>query len=205
MVAASLVLLLAVAGPASPTPRVLKTGDHVSFRIPATDPSWGPAGAPITLVELTDFQCPFCRQYNRFLESLLARYPGKVHFVHHDFPLDIHENAAAAAEAARCAGEQNRFWEMRRALFTVDSTMELFDIKVAAGYARVQRPAFEACVASHRYKAVVQESIDEARKLGFQATPSLILNGTVFVGIPSGSTLEQALDAAVEPKSKDGL
>ncbi len=87
--------------------------------IPAGAPSTGPQTAPVTIVEFTDYQCPFCHRAQSVVDEVLTRYKGKVRFVHRDFPLEGHPGAFPAARAARCAGEQGRFWEYHRSLMTV--------------------------------------------------------------------------------------
>ena len=100
--------------------------------IPAGAPSTGPQTAPVTIVEFTDYQCPFCHRAQSVVDEVLTRYKGKVRLVHRDFPLEGHPGAFPAARAARCAGEQGRFWEYHRSLMTVSGTLDDADLEKRA-------------------------------------------------------------------------
>jgi len=91
---------------------------RATVAIPAGAPSTGPVNAPVTIVEFTDYQCPYCHRAQSVIDQVLSRYAGKIRFVHLDFPLDGHPGAIPAARAARCAGEQGKFWEYHRGLMT---------------------------------------------------------------------------------------
>src|SRR5512143_3431574 len=119
--------------------------------IPPGAPSTGPADARVTVVEFTDYQCPYCHRAQAVVDAVLQRYSGRIRFVHLDFPLDGHPQALPAARAARCAGEQGRFWEYHRDLMTSPGTLDGADLERRAAALRLDRPSFEACVASGRY------------------------------------------------------
>ena len=89
---------------------------RATVAIPAGAPATGPATAPVTIVEFLDYQCPYCHRAQAVVDEVLQQYEGKVRFVHRDFPLDGHAEAVPAARAARCAGEQGKFWEYHRSL-----------------------------------------------------------------------------------------
>jgi thiol-disulfide isomerase/thioredoxin len=91
---------------------------RVAVDIPSGAPATGPKDAPVTIVEFTDYQCPYCHRAQDVVEQILEEYSGRVRFVHLDYPLDFHSGAVPAARAARCAGEQGRFWDFHRSLMT---------------------------------------------------------------------------------------
>src|SRR5437867_2170959 len=88
----------------------------MDLAIPASAPTLGPEGAPVTIVEFTDYQCPFCHRAQATIDQVMSTYAGKVQLVHRDFPLEGHPQAFPAARASRCAGEQGTFWDYHRSL-----------------------------------------------------------------------------------------
>ena len=138
-----------------PTTRSCATAARVAVRleaprttvaIPAGAPSTGPADPPVTIVEFTDYQCPYCHRAQAVVDEVLSRYAGKVRFVHLDFPLDGHPGAFPAARAARCAGEQGKFWEYHRSLMTAPGTLDEADLKGRASALRLDAGAFGTCL-----------------------------------------------------------
>ena len=101
---------------------------RAAVAIPAGAPVERPGDAPVTLVEFTDYQCPYCHRAQAVVDQVLARYSGKVRLVHLDFPLDGHPGAVPAARAARCAAEQGKFWEYHRSLMTAPGTLDAADL-----------------------------------------------------------------------------
>jgi protein-disulfide isomerase len=149
------------------------------------DPSrvQGSADAPVTIVEFSDYQCPYCKRALPVLKEILAKYPGKVRLAYRDFPLtSIHPRAEAAAEASRCAGEQGRFWPYHDLLF---EHQEKLDDASLVDYARklgLDAPRFEQCLKSHKYQAAVQQDIDAGEQLGISGTPAFFINGIPLMG-----------------------
>jgi len=150
--------------------------------IPLGAPSTGPAGARVTVVEFTDYQCPFCHRAQAVIDELLRRYSGKIRFVHLDFPLDGHPQAVPAARAARCAGEQGKFWEYHRDLMTAPGTLDPADLERRAAALRLDRSSFETCVTSGRYDGAIQDSLREGDALGVTGTPAYFVNGRMISG-----------------------
>ena len=146
----------------------------------------GPKTAPFTIVEFTDYQCPFCRRfrvetYPRLKQELIDT--GKVRFVSRDFPLDFHPNAMRAAEAARCADEQGQFWAMHDTLGANAGKLSADDIKGYAGQLKLDLPKFSACVDSDRYKPAIQKDMQEASSLQVGGTPSFVIGKTTLEGV----------------------
>ena len=155
---------------APPVFRVEVSVDGAPFR--------GPATAPVTIVEFSDFQCPFCMQVVPTLTQVLSRYGEKVKLVYRDFPLDsIHPQARNAAEAARCAHDQGKFWEYHDALFADSPKLGPEQLKMYAGHVGLDLPSFERCLASGTHAAAVQKSLDEGIRLGVTGTPAFFING----------------------------
>ena len=146
------------------------------------NPSLGRQDAPVTIVEFSDYQCPFCRQFvATTLPALKTAYvdSGKVRWVFRDFPLDrIHPNARKAAEAARCAGEQDKYWPMHDVLFQNQQALAAEQLPDYASRLGLDRAAFDACLASGKYAAVVQKNFTEAAAIGVRGTPSFVIGRT---------------------------
>jgi protein-disulfide isomerase len=146
-------------------------------------PVRGAADAPVTLVEFSDFECPFCKQAHPTLKQLLERYPGKVRLAYRDFPLDsIHPQARRAAEAARCAHDQGKFWEYHDVLFTQSPQLALEDLRRYAGQVGLDVTKFDGCLAAGVHKATVQRDLDEGNRLGITGTPAFFINGRTLSG-----------------------
>jgi protein-disulfide isomerase len=148
--------------------------------------SLGNPAAAVTLVEYTDYQCPFCkRHHDRTFAELKKNYvdTGRVRYVVRDLPLSFHEMAVPAAIAARCAGEQGRFWEARDALFAVKGDLAPDAIRAAVLGVGLDTARYDACVKNPATLAAVEADAEEARTAGVSGTPSFVLgraaNGTV--------------------------
>lgn len=148
------------------------------------DPSLGPAEAPITIIEFSDFNCPYCQRWHReVFEPLMASYPGQIRFVYRDFPI-VGGGAPgmAAAQAANCAREQNLYWEFHDALFSGSYPLNTEGFTAASGAAGVDSKALLTCYESGRYEAEVQADLRYAAGLGVSATPTFFINGIPLVG-----------------------
>lgn len=146
------------------------------------DPVRGPADAPITIVEYSDFQCPFCSRVTPTLDALQKKYAGKIRIVFKDFPLPNHLEAPKAAEAAHCAGEQGKYWEMHDRLFANQQALKVADLKTSAGAIGLDAAKFSACLDSGKFAESVQADLAEGQKLGVQSTPTLYVNGRLVSG-----------------------
>jgi protein-disulfide isomerase len=148
-------------------------------------PSLGPAGAPVTIVEYTDFQCPYCRRGQETVDQVLERYKDKVRVVHRDYPLDNHPRARPAAQASYCAGEQGRFWEYRRSLLLQGGELADADLHNSARSLNLDAAAFRSCVLAGRHGDVIQKSLVEGQNLGVASTPTFFVNGRMLLGARS--------------------
>ena len=147
---------------------------------PARAPSKGPANAPVTIVEFTDFHCSHCREAEAIVRQVLATYP--VRLVHRDLPLDsVHPRAREAHEAARCAEAQGRFWEYRDLLFAGEpQTGDL--LKASAGRATLDLAAYDRCRAAGTGRAAIEADTADAKRLGVKTTPTFFVNGRELEG-----------------------
>ena len=164
----------------------------------------GGAAAPVTIVEFSDFHCPFCKRVQPVVAQVLKKYGDKVRLVYKDFPLDsLHPQARAASEAARCAGEQGKFWEFHDKVYAGGSdsspaTMTQYAREVAVA----DMPTFEACVSARKHQAVVQRDVAEGIKLGLTGTPGFFINGRLLSGAQPLDAFTSIIDAELEQQQK---
>jgi protein-disulfide isomerase len=146
-------------------------------------PALGPGNAPVTIVEFSDYQCPYCQKWDQEVyNQLLVSYPGKIRFVYRDLPLPMHSEAIPAAEAADCAGAQGVYWKYHDALFSGQYTLGRGDYERIASDLGLDTTAFTACLDDHRYLAAVNANASYAASLGLTGTPSFFINGRELIG-----------------------
>jgi len=161
----------------------------------AGEPFKGSEKAPVTIVKFEDFQCPFCKQVQPTFDELLSRYNGKVRLVHKDLPLEsLHAQARQAAEAARCAHEQGKFWEYHDKLYANSPKASADDLKSYAKDVGLNVDSFDRCFASGKYKAVVQQDLNEGAQLGLTGTPTFFINGREISGNQPLEAFEAIID-----------
>ncbi len=157
--------------------------DPPRFEVAAEGPAKGPENAPVTIVEFSDFECPFCLRINPTLEQVMQEYEGHVRLVFRQFPLNnIHPNAQKAAEASLCADAQGKFWEMHDAMFANPSELAVADLKKRAGEIGLDEEAFSNCLDSAEYANQVAADLNAGRALGVTGTPALYINGRFLSG-----------------------
>jgi protein-disulfide isomerase len=147
----------------------------------------GSKDAPLTIVEFTDYQCPFCQRFHaQVFGELKKNYidTGKVRFYSKDLPLDtLHPNATRAAEAARCANEQGQFWKLREMMSANPGQLDLDSLVADAQQLKLDVPAFKTCVQNEKYKNEVQADVLEAMKIGADGTPAFIIGKSTPEGV----------------------
>jgi predicted DsbA family dithiol-disulfide isomerase len=141
----------------------------------------GNPNAQVVLVEFADYQCPYCQKVHPDIAKLQQEFGDKLAVAFKDFPLPMHPYAEKAAEAARCAGAQGKFWEFHDALFT-DKKLEVPQLKDQAKSLKLDSAAFDKCLDSGEQAAAVQRDYAEGKKLGITGTPSFFVNGHYFSG-----------------------
>ncbi len=146
-------------------------------------PLRGAPDAAVTVVEFSDFECPFCKQANGTLAKLMETYSGKIRLVYRDFPLEnIHPQARRAAEAARCARDGGKFWEYHDVLFVQSPKLAPEDLKRYASQVGLDVEKFDTCLAGGAQSAPVQKDLDEGTQLGITGTPAFFINGRFLSG-----------------------
>lgn len=165
---------------------------NVTF--PKDAPVMGPADAPITIVEFTDYQCPYCQAAQQYVDRVMEAYKGRVRLVYQEFPLDFHPQAKPAGRAARCAGEQGKFWEMHLSLLRTPGPYDDADLLGRAAALGIDTRAFSACTASNKYDEVIQKAIDNGRSVGVSGTPTFFLNGRSFSGAQPFEVFERMIE-----------
>lgn len=144
-------------------------------------PVRGPANAPVTIIEFTDYQCPYCARAATTLQQVMAKYPTQVKLVLRDFPLSNHPEAPAAAEAAHCAGDQGKYWQMHDAIFANPRDLTAPTLLKHAVAAGVDEKKYSSCVASKKYTARWQKDLAAGEEFGVTGTPAFFVNGR-FIG-----------------------
>jgi len=162
--------------------------------VAADGPSKGPKDAPVTIVAFSDFQCPFCSRANPTIEQVLKTYEGKVRFVFRDFPLPSHTEAPKAAEAAHCADEQGRFWDMHDRLFAHQRELSVEELKAHAGALSLDQAKFDECLDSGRMAAKVQANLEAGTKAGVEGTPAFFVNGVPLAGALPFEEFQKVID-----------
>ncbi len=155
---------------------------RTQVEIPKDAPVRGPASAPVTIVEFTDYQCPFCHRAQGVMDQILTRYQGKVRLVHLDFPLQGHPGAFPAARASRCAAEQDKFWEYDHDLMTQPGPLDDADLKARAARIGLQAAPFASCLASDRHDTAIRAAFEQGASLGVNGTPGYFVNGRMVNG-----------------------
>jgi protein-disulfide isomerase len=161
-------------------------------------PMTGPAGAPITLVEFSDFQCPYCGLATPQLQAVLKAYPTEVKLIFKEFPLDIHSQAAFAAAAAVAAQRQGKFWPMHDALFASRADLRRPTVLAIASAIGLDMKRFEADVDSAEVRKAVQHDMDDGFNVGVLSTPTLFIDGQHYNGMIKLETLKPILDAELK-------
>lgn len=169
--------------------------DLPRFQVDAGDsPARGADGARVTLVEFSDFQCPYCGRARKMFEELATLYPNDLRIVFRDFPLRQHPRAQAAAEAAHCAYEQSKFWQYHDLLFDNPSDLEDADLDRYGEEVELDPTEFTACRQSDRPKAAVAANKMDAEKYGVEGTPAVFINGMKLIGLLPMPLMQALID-----------
>ncbi len=172
---------------------------HINVTFAADDPMRGSKSAPVTIVEFTDFQCPFCKRSQDTIKQVEQTYGNKVTLVERQYPLPFHNRAKPAAEAALCAKDQGKFWEMHDKLFPSQS-MEDSDIKRFATEVGLNQKKFDQCLAEHKYAARIEADIADGQRYGVRGTPHFFINGRPISGAQPFEVFKSAIDDELAKK-----
>lgn len=165
-----------------------------------SDPVRGNPAAPITIVEFSDYQCPFCARVNPTLDRIRQTYGDRVKIVFKDFPLPNHPEAPKAAEAARCAGEQDKYWEMHDVMFANQRALQVPVLKQKAREIGLNGAAFDQCLDSGKHAAAVEAGSELGAKMGVNSTPTLYINGRALIGAMPFENFKQVIDEELARK-----
>ncbi len=185
-----------------------KTPVHVLLEPPreqvaeADSPARGPAGAPIEMIEFSDFQCPFCLSANPTVQQVLATYGDRIRFVYRNYPLPSHPDARPAAEAAQCANEQGKFWPYHDRLFADAGRLSNADLGQAADDVGLDRAKFDACVDSHKFRDRIDADIKDGEAVGVNGTPAFFINGRMITGAQPFEAFKRVIDEELERKQR---
>jgi protein-disulfide isomerase len=168
------------------------------FNVEAKGPSRGPQDAKITLVEWSDFECPYCERGAQTIEQVMQRYPGKIRLVFRQFPLTFHAHARKAAEATLCANEQEKFWPMHDALFADQQKLAVADLKATAARLGLDKAKFDACLDGGEMNKVVEADMEAAEKVGVSGTPAFFVNGMMLSGAQKVEEFARLIDAELK-------
>ncbi len=171
----------------------LKKGAKIEVFLPASrvvtvpidvqkDPIRGAENPIVTIVEFSDFECPFCKKATDPLKAILADYPTQVRLVYKNFPLPTHPRAFLASQAALCAHDQGRFWDFHDALFSGMPAFEKEKLKQIAGTLHLNEIEFSSCLDSGRHIGTLKESIQAGKDAAVSGTPTFFVNGRLIRG-----------------------
>jgi predicted DsbA family dithiol-disulfide isomerase len=154
----------------------------------------GGKDAPVTIVEFSDFQCPYCRSAEPVLKQVRAKYGDKVKFVYMDFPLGMHQHAMDAAVAGRCAADQNKFWQLHDAMFSDQTKLDAAGLKASAAKVGLDTKKFNACFDAKTGVAEIKADQAQGERLGVNGTPTFFVNGRELVGMESENGFTEVID-----------
>jgi protein-disulfide isomerase len=172
---------------------------RINVTYAADDPVRGNPKASVTIVEFTDFQCPFCKRSQDTLTQVEQAHPNDVKLIARSYPLPFHDRAKPAAEAAMCAKEQGKYWEYRDKLFAKQELSDA-DFRRYAQEVGLNQKKFDKCVTDHKYAARIESDIADGKRYGVNGTPHFFINGESVVGAQPFPTFDEAVKSALTKK-----
>ncbi len=166
--------------------------------VEAKGPSKGPGNAKVTIVEFSDFECPYCQRAEGTISQVMDAYAGKVRVVFRYFPLSFHAHAQKAAEAAACADDQGKFWEMHQVLFQNQQALEVDKLKGYAKSIGLDEQKFDKCLDSGDKASLVKSEMEAGQKVGVTGTPAFFVNGVMLSGAQPFGEFKQLIDTELE-------
>jgi protein-disulfide isomerase len=168
----------------------------------ANSPSIGPANAPVTIVEFGDYQSPFNPKVQGALQQTREKYGDQLRLVFKDFPQLTSKDGMVAAEAARCAGEQGKFWQFQDALYDDQTKLAVPDLKAHAQQLGLDSQKFNSCLDSGKYSGAIEKDIEDGMRIGIRGAPTFIINGNLRVGIQSAAGFAASIDPELKGKGR---
>jgi protein-disulfide isomerase len=166
-------------------------------QVAADGPAKGPKTAKVTIVEFSDFQCPYCSRGKKVMEEVVAKYGDKVRLVFRDFPLDFHDKAQKAAEAGQCANDQGKFWAMHDWMFDNQQALDIPALKGAAKTMGMDSTAFDSCLDSGKHAALIKKNTKDGQEAGVRGTPAFFVNGVFLSGALPFEKFKTEIDRAL--------
>ncbi len=170
---------------------------RIDIPVTGTEPSFGGKDVAVTIVEFSDFQCPYCAKGVEIMNQIKKTYGNKVKIVFKNFPLSFHKDAAKAAEAALCANEQSsdKFWKLHDAMFADQSGLAIDGLKAKAGKVGLDQKKFDECLDSGKMKAAVDGTVKEGMDVGVKSTPTFYVNGMLINGAQPFEIFKELIDS----------
>jgi protein-disulfide isomerase len=179
---------------------LLKSPEPLTVEIDAHGPSLGAAAAPVTIAAFVDFQCQYCKQVNETLKQILQSYGSQVRILHKNLPLPNHSQSFRAAQAAYCAGAEDRFWQYHNLLFEHAADLSEQVLKNDAAAVGLDPQRFGACLDSEASRAAVTRDLQEARRAGIFSTPTFVINGRVLKGAKTPEDFKAVIDQSLKER-----
>lgn len=190
----------------SPSPGAPQEGatlneDQINKIVSGGAATKGKENAPVTIVEFSEYQCPYCGRYvAEAYPQILEEYEDQIYYIFHDYPLSFHPHAQKLAEVARCAGDQNQYWEMHDLIFENQeewSSKQNIDVDIDSFVTQLglNKEEFDDCLDSGKYTQAVNDSIELGTEVGVQGTPTFFINGQKLVGARPYADFKAIIDA----------
>ena len=169
-------------------------------QVAATGPAKGPESAKVTIVEFSDFECPFCSRATETVKQVVASYGNKVRLVFRHYPLPFHKSAQKAAEAGACAADQDAFWKLHDAMFANQDNLSVDGLKKMAADAGLDGAKFDTCLDSGAKAELVKKDMEDGKKAGVSGTPAFFINGHKLSGAQPPEAFKDIIDAELGAK-----
>jgi protein-disulfide isomerase len=183
--------------------RLILDAPRVDVPTPAGEPEMGAGeGAPVTIVEFSDYECGYCKRAHPEMKKLMAEYGDRVRLIYRDYPLGFHAKARPASVAARCAGDQGKYWEYSDNLMTVAGSMDRTNLIARGEKLGLDMTVFNTCLDSGAHDAAIETAHKDGAALGVTGTPTIFVNGRMLVGVKPYELLKALVDeelARAEP------
>jgi len=164
-------------------------------------PARGPEAAPVTIIEFSDYECPFCKRAEPTVKKVLDTYGDKVRLVYRHYPLEFHATARPAAEASACAAAQGKFWEYHDKLFAASDLSDA-TLKKLAGEVGLDQAKFDECFEKKQFKADIDKDMADASSVGVTGTPAFFINGRMISGAQPFEKFKEIIDDELSRSSK---
>jgi protein-disulfide isomerase len=181
----------------SPAPTPAPAPTKVDIAVTDDDHIRGDKDSAVTLIQYTEFECPFSARVQPTIDQILEDYKGKVKLIFRHFPLSFHQNAQKAAEASECAADQGKFWEMHDIMFENQTALDIDSLKSYAKGLGLNTLTFNSCLDSGKYEKKVKDDFTEGGKYGVQGTPATFVDGVLVSGAQPYENFQAAVENAL--------